>query len=145
MRETPPESPIILESEIDFIFSRIFGARAQPKSRSAYRTFHIIYGPSLLARQKVDMFKVLSRGLDLEAVEFFVRTRYPGNQLTCKLWACAYLYEAQEGGPPRGRCPVQPDRTIGVFACLLMLAWFGLHSAVQWSKGAFQTYRHQLL
>lgn len=145
MSESPPEPPTVLESEVDFIFSKIFGANPQPTSRIAYSKFHIIYGPSLLARKRIDMVKVVSRGLDLEAVEFFLRTRYPGNQLTCKLWACAYLYEAQEGRPPRGRSPAQTDRMTGAISCLLMLTWFGLRSAGHWLKGAFQTYRHELV
>jgi hypothetical protein len=145
MSERSLEPATVLESEVDFIFSKIFGANAQPASRVAYGKFHIIYGPSLLARKRVDMVKVVSRGLDLEAVEFFLRTRYPGNQLTCKVWACTYLYEAQEGRLPRRRGPAQTDRMTGAISCLLMLTWFGLRSAVHWLKGAFQTYRHELL
>jgi hypothetical protein len=145
MSEILPESPTILESEIELIFNTIFGAIAQPNARTAYRKFHIIYRQSLLVRKNVNMVKLLSSGLDIEAVEFFLRTRYPGNLLTCKLWACAYLYEAQEGKSPSGRTLIQPDRVTGGVVCLLILGWFGFHSAAKWLKGAFQTYWHGLL
>jgi hypothetical protein len=91
------------------------------------------------------MTKVLHRRLDVEAIEFFLRTRYPGNLLTCKLWACAYLYEAQEGVAPRGRIQVRLGRLTSPLLCLGILTWFGVRSAVKWLKGGLQVYWHHLL
>ena len=145
MSRIAPGQSHILQLEIAFIFREIFDVNAQQQAIAAYSYFHTVYGASLSTRKAVNMTKVLNRRLDVEAIEFFLRTRYPRNLLTCKLWACAYLYEAQEGLAPRGRIRVRLDRATSPLLCLVILAWFGFRSAVKWLKGGFQVYRHHLL
>jgi hypothetical protein len=135
----------LLEKEIRVIFDEIFGFSPQPQSIAAYLQFHIVYGQALLKRKGVDLNKVVSKHLDVEAVEFFLRTRFPGNLLTCKVWACAYFCEAQKGVTPSGRSRARLDSVKSPLICLLMLGWFGLRSGAKWLKGAFQVYRHRLV
>jgi hypothetical protein len=145
MSRIAPGQSDTLQSEIAFIFHEIFDANAQQEAIAAYSCFHTVYGASLSTRKDVNMTKVLNRRLDVEAIEFFLRTRYPGNLLTCKLWACAYLYEAQEGVAPRGRIRARSGRITSPVLCLVILAWFGFRSAVKWLKGGLQVYWHHLL
>jgi len=145
MSRIAPGQSHTLQLEIAFIFREIFDVNAEKEAVAAYSSFHTVYGASLSTRKAVNMTKVLNRRLDVEAIEFFLRTRYPDNLLTCKLWACAYLYEAQEGVAPRGRSRVQLGRTTSPLICLMILAWFGFCSAVKWLKGGLQVYRHHLL
>jgi hypothetical protein len=145
MPRIAPGQSDTLHLEIAFIFREIFDVNAQQEAIAAYSCFHTVYGASLLTRKGVNMTKVLNRRLDVEAIEFFLRTRYPGNLLTCKLWACAYLYEAQEGVAPRGRIQVRLGRLTSPLLCLVMLTWFGGRSALKWLKGGLQVYWHHLL
>lgn len=134
-----------LQLEIEFIFREIFDTNAQQKAIAAYSRFHIAYGASLLTRQGLNMATVLDNRLDLEAIEFFLRTQYPGNLLTCKLWACAYLYEAQEGVAPRGRIQAPLGRGASPIQCLVILCWHGFRSAWKWLKGGLQVNWYRLL
>ena len=145
MSRIAPGQSDTLQLEIEFIFREIFDVIPQQEAIAAYSCFHTVYGASLSTRKAVNMTKVLNRRLDVEAIEYFLRTRYPGNLLTCKLWACAYLYEAQERVAPRGRIQVRLDRISSPLPCLFILAWFGFRSAVKWVKGGLQVYRHHLL
>jgi|SRR5205823_13136322 len=145
MSRIAPGQSHILQLEIAFIFREIFDVNAQQQAIAAYSYFHTVYGASLSTRKAVNMTKVLHRRLDVEAIEFFLRTRFPGNLLTCKLWACAYLYEAQEGVAPHGRIHIRLSRTTTPLLCLVTLVWLGFRSAVKWLKGGFQVYRHHLL
>jgi hypothetical protein len=145
MSKIAPGQSDPLQLEIAFIFREIFDVDAQQEAIAAYSCFHTVYGASLSTRKGVNMTKILNRLLDVEAIEFFLRTRYPGNVLTCKLWACAYLYEAQEGVPPRGRMQVRLRRITNPVLCLVILVWFGFRSALKWLKGGFQVYKHHLL
>ena len=92
-----------LEREIICIFREIFHVTPEPDAIAGYLRFHTVYGPSLRRRKYVDVKKIISKQLDLEAIELFLRYCYPGNLLTSKLWVCAYLYEAQQGPPPSER------------------------------------------
>lgn len=145
MARIAPGQSHTLQLEIAFIFREIFDVNAEQEAIAAYSYFHTVYGASLSTRKAVNMTTVLNRRLDVEAIEFFLRTCYPRNVLTCKLWACAYLYEAQEGVAPRGRSRVRLGRTTSPLLCLVILAWFGFRSAVKWLKGGLQVYRHHLL
>jgi hypothetical protein len=145
MSRIEPEQSHNLQLEIEFIFREIFDVIPQQEAIAAYSCFHTVYRGSLSTRKAVNMTKILSRRLDVEAIEFFLRTRYRGNLLTCKLWACAYLYEAQEGIPPRGRIQAQLGRVNSPALCLMVLAWFGFRSAVKWLKGGLQVCWHHLL
>ena len=145
MSRIAPGQSDTLQLEIAFIFREIFDVNAQQQAIAAYSCFHTVYHASLSTRKAVNMTKVLNRRLDLEAIEFFLRTLYPRNLLTCKLWACAYLYEAQEGVAPRGRIQARLGRITSPLPCLGILAWFGFRSVVKLLKGGFQVYRHHLL
>jgi hypothetical protein len=134
-----------LETEIISIFNELFHVPPEPDAIAGYLRFHTVYGPSLRHRKYVDVTKIISKQLDLEAIELFLRYCYPGNLLTCKLWACAYLCEAQQGAPPPGRSRGTWDFVQSPLMCLFMLGWFGIRDSTKWLKGSFQLYRHHLI
>ena len=134
-----------LEREIISIFNEIFHVTPEPDAIAGYLRFHTLYGPSLLRRKYVDTTKIISKQLDLEAIELFLRHCYPGNLLTCKLWVCAYLCEAQQGVPPSGRSRSMWNFVQSPVMCLFMLGWFGVRDSTKWLKGSFQVYRHRLI
>jgi hypothetical protein len=134
-----------LEREINSIFNEIFHVPPKPYAIASYLRFHTVYGPSLRRRKYVDITKIISKNLDLEAIELFLRHCYPGNLLTCKLWVCAYLCEAQQGAPPSGRRRGSWDFVQSPLMCLLMLGWFAIRDSTKWFKGSLQVYRHRLI
>jgi hypothetical protein len=134
-----------LKSEIRFFFSEIFKLTPREETITLYLRFHSTYRTDLLRKKQIQVKKIMARDLDLEAIEYFLRFRYPRNVVSSKLWLCAYLCEAQEGAVPASDYQNGIRLNTSPFHCLVILGWFALRSSMKWLKGGMQTYWHRLL
>lgn len=139
-----PPATVSLQSEVKYIFANILGVTPQDLTVSRYERFHQIYGADLAACRQVSLGRLIERRLDVEAIEFFLRTRDPGNLLSRKLWACSYLYDAEAGALlPQAGAAQGVDTP--PFSCALLLVWFGIRSGWKWVKGITQVYWYRLI
>jgi len=126
-----------LDEEALYLHRSLFGGTPDPVTIERYAAAHRKLFPSdtgspLLAR-------MVSRGLDVEAVEFALRRRGAGSELTRRIQILSYLVEA------RARyqhyfVSIEPDRGTAV----LELAAAVIRSSWKFAKGEYLVRRHGL-
>ncbi len=133
-----PIEPI--PAEADFLHRRLLGGPAPPEVVTAYGCALRTLFPGDLPRVQVDIKRIVTRQLDPEAIEFYLRLRNGmPSTLTQRIHVLFYLVEPRPEYDPRFAL-VRPAR----LRAWLALSWVGLRMPYLVAKGWLQVVRHRL-
>jgi hypothetical protein len=121
-----------LRAEADLLHAVLFGGAAPEE-------IHRQYAEALRAASTAPIEKLLSAGVDLEALELALRKKNPFNPLTQRFRVLCYLAEARPGYFHR----FVADRR-GFFSGFFAVAFFALRSVYKALKGNYLARKHAI-
>jgi hypothetical protein len=128
-----------LVEEVKYFHRRVFKSDPEPDTIRRYAAANLLCLSALPSNRSTLIRKLVSKKIDVEAVEVVWRLRDPRNPLTLKFQILCYLAEVKSRHMPRF-VNLKPGFFRGVAHLMLSTTW-GL---IKLAKGRFLIWRHGL-
>jgi hypothetical protein len=135
----PTDDAETLVEEVKYFHQRVFKSDPEPDTIQRYTAANHLCFSAMPNTRSTLIQKLVSKKIDVEAVEVAWRLRDPRNPLTLKLQILCYLAEVKSRQMPRF-VNLKPGFSRGVAQLMLSTAW-GL---IKFVKGRFLIWRHGL-